>query len=218
MNLLDIRKWFVRESGRYDLVLDDVLWEDSGADAYINAGQRMLDRLVDITTAQHTYADSCTVGDMVFPVPECRSIKEVLVWTDDEVPVMLAKSFDNPLLFSKTAHDSSGRPTKYLPTNNRDARDKVYTALLLYPIPDNNYYIEVRGYFYSPSLTTPTSESYWTIDHPSLLVMAAQCQLEMFSRNSEGVRDWMESINLLLTGINYDSREQDTTDIGRLGG
>ena len=42
--LKDIRTLFVKRTGRYDLVVNTTDWADNGADAYILAGSKMLDR------------------------------------------------------------------------------------------------------------------------------------------------------------------------------
>jgi hypothetical protein len=55
-------------------------------------------------------------------------------------------------------------------------------------------------------------------NHPELLVMAAQCVLEKFQRNTEGVKDWMEAIKLELNEIDSDLVEEETAEISQMGG
>ena len=75
MDLLTFRELFRNWSGRYDLVNDD--FSDNGADFLINAGQRYLDRLVDIPKAIGRVFAGVSQGDYIVTFQDCRSILEV---------------------------------------------------------------------------------------------------------------------------------------------
>lgn len=75
MNLLDFRQLFKTTSGRYELVNDD--GSDNGADFYINAGQRYLDRLIDIPQSIGRVFVDISAGDVLVKFNDCRSILEV---------------------------------------------------------------------------------------------------------------------------------------------
>ena len=75
MNLLQIRQQLRAVSGRFDLINADD--SDNGANFYINAGQKYLDRL---TTTQKSYGICyrfCAVGAHSVQFPYCRAVKEV---------------------------------------------------------------------------------------------------------------------------------------------
>ena len=75
MNLLQVRTQFRSISGRHDLV--DSHYSDNGADFYINAGQRHLDRR---SKHQKSFASCfrfCEVGRMSVQFPYCRAVQEV---------------------------------------------------------------------------------------------------------------------------------------------
>jgi hypothetical protein len=81
MNLLEIRTWFAKESGRYDLVVDATSYLDNGANNYINAGVRMLDRMQTTQfTMGHNWQQALVgIYHVVFSKPYwyCRAVKNV---------------------------------------------------------------------------------------------------------------------------------------------
>ena len=216
MNLLEIRKWFVAESGRYDLITDPVSWADNGANNYIHSGQKMLDRLLDVREWTHTHEVSTVANTSFVPVPRCRAIKSVSV-TTASYECVLTKSRLKLAAFKRLSL-TPGTPSEYFPVQSTDGVAGVFIGIHLTPIPDAVYTLEVEGFFDTPKLTTDVSENFWSLEHPNILVMAAQCQLEMFSRNTEGVKDWMSAIEMLVTTISFDAREQELTGITHMGG
>ena len=94
----------------------------------------------------------------------------------------------------------------------------LYNGVLFFPPTDTQYMIETWAYFYSTTMSEDTHESYWSVQHPELLVMAAQCLVEKFNRNSEGVKDWTEAIKQELLGIEYDLIEEELVDITQMEG
>ena len=74
MNLLQFREFFREQSGRYDLVT--ATFADNGADNLINAGQRYLDRLVDIPAGIGRYFIDISAGDALVKFTDCRAVLE----------------------------------------------------------------------------------------------------------------------------------------------
>lgn len=254
MNLLEIRQWFVKESGRYDLIIGDstgayadadmATWcADKGANNYINAGQRMLDRM---QTHQKTYGRNfkvVDVGDFYVTFADCRAITEV--WGQDTSDSTQGRyKLEKKSLrwlrreYSNLVEIENGKPLYYAPAVLRSApvptiddlgtllayadvlteSVDIYTGLVFFPPADSAYSIETWGMFYQPRFALETDETYWSVQHPELLVMAAQCVLEKFSRNTEGVKDWTMSIQMELDGINKDLAEEEIAELRRLGG
>lgn len=78
MNLLEIRKDFVMRSGRYDLATPE--WEDNGADFFIRAGQRMLDKKGDFGSGQiATFSYVFKPGDDEVFIPLIWTIQKVII-------------------------------------------------------------------------------------------------------------------------------------------
>ena len=75
MELLAFRQLFARETGRYDLVNDD--GSDNGADVYINAGQRHLDRLTQFRKAEAVNYQMLRPNDYMFYLKDCRAVHSV---------------------------------------------------------------------------------------------------------------------------------------------
>jgi hypothetical protein len=243
MNLLEVRQWFVKESGKYSLVTDTTSWLDNGANVYLNAAQRMLDRLQ--TTKQSLGMNYTRVEADGFSVvfQDCRSIELVraIRISDDGRSDLTKKTQDyiRSLSFS-TATSSTGTPLYYAPVNFRLApgrsiqldqleipasyvtligeKDYNYNGIVFFPAADEPYVMEIIGNFYTPTLINDEDESFWTAQHPEILVMGAQCIVEMFNRNSEGVKDWTNAIKGLLSGIDYDLAEEDFAEVTELGG
>lgn len=77
-------------------------------------------------------------------------------------------------------------------------------AVLLMPIPDQPISVEVEGLFYSVPLKEETDQSFWTTNHPELLLQASLRELEIVHRNTQGVRDWDQAIQTSTTLIEQD--------------
>ena len=63
--------------------------------------------------------------------------------------------------------------------------------------------IVVNGSF-GDSLTVNGDESFWSTEFPELLVYASMFQIEAFYRNSEGMRDWLNVINVELDAVDFE--------------
>jgi len=83
MNLLQIRTQFIKENGRYDLVVDTTNYADNGADYYIQAGQRFLDNRQPTPKSIKRYQVDIVSGDIFAKVLNLRAIKEVWVMDGD---------------------------------------------------------------------------------------------------------------------------------------
>jgi hypothetical protein len=78
MPLVDVRRDFIKYSGRYDLVIDQIDWADNGADFFIRAGNKWLDRFGDIAKSVARYFEPLTDGRWYALIPS-RSIREVWI-------------------------------------------------------------------------------------------------------------------------------------------
>lgn len=244
MNLLQVRQWFVRESGRYELVTNTSTWADNGADAYINAGQKMLDRRVELRKSYGRYFSNILAGENVVTFQAARAINEVWTFAAGIARTKLEKK---DMIWLRQQYNNMetqdfGTPRYWAPAILRLAPEEVmtttvldldiisgyldiqvddhfaYNGVVLFPPTDLDITVEIWGMFYSQELTGDTSTSFWSVVHPELLVMAAQCVLEKFNRNSEGVRDWMAAIDNDLRDITFDFVEDELPEELVLGG
>lgn len=209
---------------RVDLVLDRTDLTNAEKDIYINYAQRWLDRQRgdnSKTLSRHHVA--LAAGDFQVTFKQARSIKKVWVQKDaptarTELIRMTYDGFRNEF-----GEDLSvltrGAPTHYTPIAiglSPDQRSKTagdfdtsgivdvddvmhgdhwaFDAILIGPPPDTALSLGLFANFYSLALNDDADVSYWTTRHPEMLVRAYFLQLEMDARNTQGVRDWMESL------------------------
>lgn len=231
MNLLDVRKKFIELSGRIDLVKDLGKYKDNGANFYIQAGQDFLDRRRTTAKSQGRYFESLSAGEWYASFPRCRSIKNVwvnddqgrsemekrnLIWLRNEYPDPIADTDQGtPLYYSPSVlrtidsseMNSVGSFFNYVMTD-----DDLYRGVIILPPPDESVVIEVWGNFLSTELTSDTSESYWTINHPMDLVFAALYMLEVSYRNMEGANGWLLAMTEITDDIDKDVADEESAD------
>jgi hypothetical protein len=93
-----------------------------------------------------------------------------------------------------------------------------FNGIIFYPAADGDYTLEIHGVFYTPWFQDDNDETYWSSQHPEILMMSAQYFNEVFMRNTEGQKDWLEGITALLDGIDKDRIEQSTIGIDHMEG
>ena len=94
--------------------------------------------------------------------------------------------------------------------------DKV--GILLMPVPNKAINVEVEGMFYTPTLTDDEQESYWSVTHPDLLIQSALRSVEIFHRNTQGVRDWDNSLNASLMLMEHDFVHDESFHVTKMRG
>lgn len=222
MNLRDIREEFIKKSGRYDLA--DEEWEDAGANFFIQAGQRLLDRQGDFGTGQVAEWQSLIKqGSAEFIVPNCWSITSIYsrsisanVWQK----LSYTYSFDTPSCLLSNEQLYTYLPIRSFPKlSNASASDINLPAsslaisaayevenmqsmrIKLLPALKQDKIIRVVGNFFSEPLLSDTSSNYWSNRWPETLLKAAMYELEVFYRNTEGAKDWLDAVMLDLRQI-----------------
>lgn len=252
MKLLAFRQLFRTESGRYDLV--DSTGVDSGANFYINAGQRHLDRMMDNNSSIGRRFIDIVDGDWLVQFQSCRSILEV--WCQGttsggdvkRLPVEKVESGIEGLLgvdrrtlienYTALHSDiTGGWPLYYTPAQLRLMVDEdglsggiggfmgvlsdgyqTYNGIVLRPPANDNYSIEIVGNFYTMELSNDTDSSFWSDQHPDILLMATQRHLEIMQRNRQGVADWDTAIADEITGIDMDAAKEESADVTEMNG
>jgi hypothetical protein len=245
MTLLELRQKLVQLSGRYDLVVDTTDYVDNGANFFINAGQRWLDRKVDHRQFLSRHFKVVSAGEIGVTFPLSRGIQQV--WVQDsvnQVRQLVEKKTANWLMeeyYSPFSEITGGIPLYYYPAYLRTypsnpllndlqmylhyadvapmvSDDKVYDGIIFMPPADTTYVIEVWGYFYTEEFTVDTQSTYWSVTVPEVLLFAALRMMEVFKRNSEGVKDWEYAIKEQLQDIDRDAADEDASDAVEMEG
>jgi hypothetical protein len=226
MNLGEIRRRAVALSGRYDLITDETSFDDEGMNDYIFAAQRYLDRLSPERDGSSRLYYPVTPGSSYFTFPRKRAIKDVFCHANngDKTQLIL---YDWEMFITKFASVTSaydrGKPAFYaMPTPKLeyiippssfgsyfDGFDPngVDGVIVFAPAADNHYIIELHGDFYG-ELSDDSSESYWSREHPEILVWATCRSIEVAYRNTAGVNDWTAAIKQELFEIDKDGVEE----------
>jgi len=89
---------------------------------------------------------------------------------------------------------------------------------MFYPPADGNYTVEIVGLFYSPELSADTDTSFFGTVHPEILLMAANRQLEIDYRNTQGVKDWELAIQTEMLGLGKDLVEEHIAEVSQMEG
>jgi len=241
MTLVEIREAFVRRTGRYDLVVDTTDWADNGADFYIQAGSRMLDRLEEHEKSKAKTFVTLAVGDWYAVFQECRAILDVWIAGDEYRKKLQLRDIDTMRAYYNDLPTNIDNevPEYYSPALLRtyplgtkitvdewqdttfeiaDKADYEYNGVIFMPPADDAYVLEVQGYFYAKKLTDDAHVNYWSAAHPEILVMGASYILELMYRNTEGAKDWMTGIKQLLSDLGKDFVEEQASGVNQIRG
>jgi hypothetical protein len=96
--------------------------------------------------------------------------------------------------------------------------DQVYDGIIFLPPADQAYSVEIVGHFYTPQFTLDTQSTYWSVRAPEMLLMAALRMVEVFKRNSEGVKDWENAVKEQLVDLDKDSADESAVDAVEMEG
>lgn len=240
MNLLQIRQQLRTISGRFDLVNED--GSDIGANFYINAGQRHLDRLETTQKSFGTAYKFCEPNFHSVVFPYCRAVKEAWAATITARWQLEKKNLQDLIAGYFTTLPSgidSGSPLYYAPTITRTVPETfdidsddfeafsgyvdvisadhfAYNCILIAPPVKEKTLIEIKGLFYTGELTEDTDKSYWSEVHPDVLIMAAMRHIEIINRNTQGVNDWNNSIREATMGIGKDLVEEEIAEVTQI--
>lgn len=238
MNLGEIRTLFVQRSGRYDLVnLDNA---DMGANAVINAAQKFLDRRLNFNDDIARYFQTLDAGEYFVSFENNRTINEVWGASLTSRWLLTPVTVQEMMAFYASPEGSvtQGTPLYWAKVNLRSMPDKTAldaltgygteiavdgsqrntVGIIVMPPVAETTGIELWGKFYSPTLTLDEDTSYWTEQYPDLLITAAQYQLEVINRNSEGMRDWLLALDMELTTIEFDLVETESNMATKMEG
>jgi hypothetical protein len=238
MNLVTLRQKFVELSGHYDLVVDTTDWADNGADFYINAGQQFLDTKSNVWKKTGKVYRKVSAGEWYISFQRCRVIEEVYA-NDTTSRIRLTKKDFHflhegyPGLISAI---DQGTPLYFAPGylrgieyddidalgeffNHIMVDSETYRGILIMPPPSSDFVIEVIGQFYIEELENDTDENFWTLNHSSILLLAALYQLEILAhRNTQGANDYLAQLDHALFLLDKDMADEESYGITQMEG
>lgn len=208
---------FRQHTGRYDLVSSS--GADTGADTFLRAGQRYLDRRVEIASSVGEIETTLPANRLTIDVP-IRSVHQAWVY-DPSTTQGMTELFrlDVQNLRKEYAASSglssvtAGSPKHYSVTTARTESDTPYTAgakrLFILPPPSVAVTLVVRGSLYQKELTQDGDSNFWTQQEPLMLVTSAMLQIEMLYRNSAGQNDLLQALNEQIANLEMAQVEED---------
>jgi hypothetical protein len=243
--LIDVRKEFLEATGRYDLV-DPVTLFDTGADKFIRAGQRWLERTFHIAKNAGRHFATQSVGTWYALVPHVRSIHSVWMsglnsegtitkWKLERVELSMMRGND----VSNPASIDNGQPLEYSMANLRSVPETAssttvdqwgtvvyssavdhynYNGIVWLPPSDTIVMLEVHGTFRHPTLTADSDKNYWSEEERQTLVHAACRALEGTYRNTAGVKDWEYLVAGNMHGLELEFTDEESSEIHGMEG
>ena len=149
MTLVLARQHLIELSGRYDLVVDTINWANAGADFFIQAGQKWLDRNAVVYQAKAKYYKTLALGAWYDLIPDCRAIQEVWISNQSGSKWKLTKRDYGDILYEVTI--ASGQATDPLipltiyqgnllvdPAGIMSGAPINYAPIVLRTVPDAN--------------------------------------------------------------------------------
>lgn len=230
MTLTALRKLFVQHSGRYDLVTDPESYADNGANELIRGGLRFLCGYVYCPTEARRVELALAANTVSKLVPYARAIRSVAIADSDADggwttlikidAVRLANEYKNAEATEEPYHWAV-RGAETTETDTYDWRYLDYfdpplsytsdLTVFVGPPPSQEITLGIEGLF-EETLLEEQSQCWWSIKHPLLVVTAAMMWAEVFNRNREGVRSFLEQIDVLSLPIARDQIEQDASE------
>lgn len=221
MTLAEVRKKLVTLSGRYDLVEDAIDYDDNGADFFIQAGQRWLDRELAFEGELASITISLATSAYAVSLEASRAVKQVGVMDSEEFDYLQKRSYsDLKKLSAVTSGVDSDRPSYYALGIGRSSVSAVTSLadkeLIVWPPADKQYTLVVEGQYQSNPLVQDDSVSFWSEYYPDMLIKAALMKAEPFNRNSTGERDYRQSLLADLLQLDHDVVEEQIAEIDRV--
>lgn len=200
MTFLEVRKMFIKMTGRYDLVVDTESYEDDGANLLLNAGVRMLDSMFTHNKSYGTFRVKLKPNQAIYDSEYFLSIEGIQVSSDEGKVTLNHVSEQDIKERNPDADGSTGSPKYYSistqmgnPAFGNLVDEFEGVSFRVYPTPDVAYVADVSGRVTIP-LVNDDDKNFWTINYPETLITAGQYYLERFQRNTSGMRDAMAAI------------------------
>jgi hypothetical protein len=187
MPLQTIRQQAVKISGRYDLASADFT-SDEGMDFYIRAAQDFLDGLLPAEALRRMVPITLLAGENT--VTTDRLLRIERIWYVDLLGHVTVLDEER----RSWIRPSTGWPLAYhleYPTGVVGEPRVVR----IHPTPMHTVVLHVEGLFRSPRLLANGDVSFWTEEHPDILIQAILYKLEAFYGNTQGMNDYLAAVH-----------------------
>jgi hypothetical protein len=192
-----------------------------GANYFINAGVKLLDRLTSISDLSALRSEALAADGYEMDASHIKALEQVSFRDSDDEIAYLAKLTMKEIrvLYPDLGSTDSGTPVHYaLYTQRTFATDTEATAdakmgIMIMPPTDEAITIDMVGKFRSGALSSDSDVNFWTLIYPELLEKAANYEIEVTMRNTQGQADWMAAIQDALTQIDHDAAEEESADV-----
>ena len=236
MNAKEIRQWLCNDIvGRMDLIGTD--GSDNGADRYLKAGQRFLDRMFDFPRGFTSFFKRVPIDSWNVKFEDARAVKEVYA-NNASARVVLDKKSRSYLMetyASTIVETDSGTPLYWAPAElrginavDKDALaeffrfiipgDKDFNGIVFLPPTDEELVIEVYGQFYTEWFKNDKDSTWWSVHHPEMLVWAGAYIIEISYRNREGANDWLSAITEHARQLDFDTVSTEIAGVNQMEG
>lgn len=216
MDLLTFRKFFRQNSGRFDLITSD--GKDTGADVFINQAVKYLDRRVDVQQALGEQEIVLQTGQVSVDI-EVSSVHKVWVknTSDDARTELQRLDINEARRFYKSDATfegvDNGAPLYYVVGIPRTPAlspvRETQRRLLILPPTDESITLIVSGGLIHRKLVEDGDSNFWTLEEPLLLAMTTAMLLEMPWRNTAGLSDLKNSVDMLIQNLEFETVEQE---------
>ena len=92
-----------------------------------------------------------------------------------------------------------------------------YNGILFRPVADSTYTLSVLANWFSV-MEDDSDVCYWSEVYPNVLIQATLMAIEVYYRNSAGVKDMMAAIEPYLRGIEIDLAREEAEEINQMEG
>lgn len=220
MNKVQVRQLFKTGLGGSNM-------SDQTLDIFIQSGQDLLDELVEGSTIGH-HVKVIAAGEYVVLFPyRIKTVTKVNLRKASDTSYLetlvklsfkdLRGLYPNPWLTSERATPTYFAVAKWMddPTYLSAVDYPLSTpaisatkgldfrAIVLAPVPDDAYTVDVWATTYSAPLLVDNTETFWTRHYPLLLVSAATMHMEQFLRNTNASQDLLKYITAQVNLINH---------------
>jgi len=231
MTRLEIVTNLVRLSGHNELVADAASndYTDNGANYFVNAGQRWLDRQFEYKKAKTWLYKSLATGEYLVTFSKARYVSQVWAALSDGTRRQLEHRTETQYrsTYSDSLDVDSGAPLVWAPATvslapehgEDDAADFATAGLLDYaniqfgdsylvdaitvgPPVEATTTIQVLARWYSMDLADNADVSFWSVNEPNMLIRAARMVMEQeLHRNKDGADAFKEDLLLDLVKL-----------------
>ena len=233
MDFLALKNHLMYLSGRYDLA-QGALGTADVIGTFINQACRALDRATSHQKSPAEYFTFIEADAFHASIQYCRAIKEVWLasttarWQLEKMP--LADLITEYYLSNDDV--SSGTPLFYSPVITRripeggdissfssymtylDSQTGIgqdYNAIVIAPPTDTKVMADIRGLFYTKTLSFDNDTNYWSVNHPLTLLKTALDQISTFTEGK-----FKDSIIEDIIGIDKDLIEEEIAETDQM--